>query len=307
VLDMTDDDESTAAAERIARAAIAALDEMRWLDAAQLVHPDTLERFRAMTLDHARAREASRQHAAEVSWPDDMPPEVVAWHEAQRQRAEDEGRLIRVVDPGLAPLGELEALTAEELFARHIESRDVRAQMLHAAAAQGRELPPDAPHMTEPWVRRTIVGSVADGGDEVHVLYRARQAESRTGSTVLAMTLRRAAGGWRIWSATQDPALFNDGTMLHSDLVAFVETEEETAARLRELAQRSITWRTDSGSGRAYFIAEDPCPGRAAPAITSLIIGWTDANGDTTTTPIPADVFADLGDALLQVPPQAAP
>jgi hypothetical protein len=299
---------ATVQAEATARAAMSALDEMRWLDAACLVHPDTLARFRTMTLDRARARAASRQHAAEVSWPDDMPPEVIAWHEAQRQRAEAEGRLHRVTfDPELAPLEELEPLTAAELLARHLESWDVRAQMLDAAAAAGRELPQDASLITQPWVRRTIVGAVAESGDEVHVLYRAQLPESRTDGAVLAMTLRRTADGWRVWSAAQDPVLFNDGTLLHSDLVAFFETDEEAAARLRELTGRSITWRTDTGSGRAYFIAEDTSTGPAAPLITNLLIEWTDAEGHPASIAIPASVLPDLADALAQVPPPVAP
>lgn len=80
----------------------------------------------------------------------------------------------------------LEPLQDAELFARwiHAFSLEARARMLS-----------EEPGAPPPSIRRVVLGSVQEGEDMAHVLYREMV---RDGSALRITTLRRTSGGWKL-------------------------------------------------------------------------------------------------------------
>ena len=156
--------------DAIARAFLAALDEGRWHDAADLVDPRTGERFRSFWIERLES-EAS-------GVPDDRPSDTLFTSASE---------LLRVHDPAAA-----ERLTPADMLARVAEASHPGNFIAHGRAGDG-----------EIRITRTFLDSTPLGADRAQVRYR---IEWRHGAVVSdmgvhAMELTRASGGWAVRDA----------------------------------------------------------------------------------------------------------
>jgi hypothetical protein len=205
-------------AEAVVRSAFEAMDEKRWQDAAALIDPETLDRFRTAKIDSARARARYYSEPAAQCYDRAMPPEVVAWFEEQRMRQEEAQRRAGAscLDDfaRTASLEELEALDPTELFARYLEARDPREQFERMASVTGTEMSPEVAEEARLVMRtrRAVIGSTTEDDSTVHVVYRTHgfgEGDDEPGQ-VMVLTARRTPQGWRIHSGAQDPQLFSE-------------------------------------------------------------------------------------------------
>lgn len=141
--------------ESVVQAALEASAARRWEAVFHLIDKSDLPRWRRVTLSMLRHLE--RQPNAERIFAE--------W--------------------GVRDTHELESLPDAELFGRwmHAFSLEARARML-----SGEPGPP-------PSIRRVILGSVQEGEDLAHVLYREMVKD---GSALRITTLRRTSGGWKL-------------------------------------------------------------------------------------------------------------
>ncbi|HET6764704.1 MAG TPA: hypothetical protein VFH27_13560, partial [Longimicrobiaceae bacterium] len=115
-------------AERVARRLFAALDSMRWRQAAALFHPAAQEGFRREQRERAVVMTRSDSAWQARSYGPDTPPAVAAWlaHRdslsATRFQQTHLGQFAGVTRPA-----QLDSLPAAELLARWLEAHDERA------------------------------------------------------------------------------------------------------------------------------------------------------------------------------------
>lgn len=142
--------------ESVVQAALEASAAHRWEAVFHLIDKSDLPRWRRVTL--SMLRHVERQPNAERVFAE--------W------RARD--------------TNELESLPDAELFGRwmHAFSLEARSRML-----SGESGPPP------PSIRRVVLGTVQEGEELAHVLYREMV---RDGSALRTTTLRRTSGGWKL-------------------------------------------------------------------------------------------------------------
>lgn len=295
-------------AEAVVRAAFAALDAMRWSEAAALVHPETLERIRAWELQSARDQQRLRDEPLAYYRGAEMPPEVVAWHAEQRRRHErrSSGSVswLSWQFAGIGTLEQLEALSAEELFARHLEASDPRAQLARHVRGTGQEVPPEVAEAVAGLLpQRAVIGSVVENDATVHVVYRTRSGAGPDvqADEVATVTVRRTPQGWRLWTGSRDRALFRES---HTGLAFFsVADEEEERERLRGLAERVVTWPLEGGGEARAFLTG--YTGGMEPA-RSLVVEVARPDGTEARVEIPAEAFTRVAELLLGWPDSGA-
>jgi hypothetical protein len=248
---------SAAEAEAVVRKAFAELDSLRWAGVAALVHPETLARFHAMSLENARS--AERHRGKPYPRDPDMPAAVAAWFEEQRRKAEEEqkqsGSMLSLQYAGVDSLPQLETLSAEEMFARHLQANDPRELLRRQMMANGMDVDAfadiDAPFQPQ----RTVIGAAVEDDSTVQVVYRLRYPAGppmEPGGAAL-VTTRRTPAGWRLWSGSSDPALFQ--FEYAGGFAALIMTEEETLVQRLELSRRVVTWPLEGGGeGRAFIV-----------------------------------------------------
>jgi hypothetical protein len=292
---------STVEAEAVVRKAFVDIDSLRWAGAAALVHPQTLARFRASAIDQARS--AARYQNAPYPTDPDMPPEVAAWHREQyRKRREEQqfGSALSHLYAGIDSLAQLEVLTAEEMFARHLQARDPR-ELLKANRPESRNIPPATLRELEVMFRtqRTVIGATVENDSTVQIVYRTQFPAVPDGEQggVAVVEVRRTPVGWRLWSGARDPALFDD---VQNMAFGFIhDTDEEIQTHLRELANRVITWTIEGGGeGRAFVVGYT---GGTEPP-TALAIEIQRPNQAKIVVHIPIEQFARVAELLMSWP-----
>jgi hypothetical protein len=138
----------------------------RWADVAALIHRDGLNQFFTQQLQMAHAWEQMPADLAPPGLEDRRNPALMGFARVETVQA-------------------LEALSAEEAFARWLEGHEMKPQNY-----DGR--PPVA--------LRTILGAVTEGDSVVHVVYRIHTDVGRYGRTneTEVITAKRDSVGWRV-------------------------------------------------------------------------------------------------------------
>lgn len=249
--------EAGLAAEAIVRELFTAIDDKRWADAAALVDPETLDRFKT----HNVRQERQRQDAVtgERRYSPDTPPEVVAWYEQQRASAPrvDPADLLSRQFAGVRSLQELEALPAVEVLARHLQAVDPREQAHREAADHGVALPAEIAVRTERLLNpnRSVLGHAVESDSLVQVVYRANWAPDPMDRLAMAATVRRTEAGWRLWHAPEDPSIFMTsgwfGMMMYAGAAFFLADEE---AEFRSAAEMVAEWTAPNGARMRAFV-----------------------------------------------------
>lgn len=242
-------------------------------------------------------REESREDYRDL----EMPSEVAAWHAEQRWRNEEAlerfGPWLSWQFAGVETLEPLEALSAEELFARPLEANDPRTQLERHLRGAGKEVPPEAGEAVAGMLpRRTVIGSAVEDDSTVHVVYRTRLegGPDLESEGVAMVTVRRSPQGWRLWTGSRDRALFSES---HTGIAFF--TVEDERERLRELAQSVVT-RTldDGGAARAFLVGHT---GGTEPA-KSFVIDVARPDGTKVRVDVPSEAFARVAELILGWP-----
>jgi hypothetical protein len=187
-------------AAQAARTLFLAVAEARWADAAAFVHPETLEEFRERHLENARqAPERLRPESAEeLMRQEPGMPRVVAEYQASRSA---EMRR-KYPPPSLADgfarvetLGELEALSAREMFARFLEATDWRYIAARQIERGGGTISPEG-RAALPRTRHEVLGAVPDGDDAAYIVYRIIHVADGP-REVQTLRMERTPEGWR--------------------------------------------------------------------------------------------------------------
>ncbi len=161
----------------------------RWMQAAQLIHPERLDSFQdgqvswliALVQRHEALRKAGRAprpgHEYEVSYSNVLSPEALAQYSSETIDGMGDARTI----------GAAHDLPAAEFMAHWLADRAKDTDSVsrrHTA-----------------WVPRTIIGEIIEADSIAHVLYRVPQAVARWGnpSDIEIMRLRRHDGRWYLW------------------------------------------------------------------------------------------------------------
>jgi hypothetical protein len=118
---------------------------------------------------------------------------------------------------GVASLGELRALSAEEFVARMLEVQDERTLMLRSLEMQRpairdslKRIGGDSAFLAQlPFQKRTVVGSIVENDSTIQVLYRTQFSDDpQTPSGNAVAILRRAGRDGRLWPS--DGGLLNE-------------------------------------------------------------------------------------------------
>jgi hypothetical protein len=144
------------APEAVIQAVIAASAARRWPDVLAFVDRSELPRWRRVTLSMLR-------------------------HYEQQPNA---GQLM--AEWGAQHASELEPLADEELFARWMQAFTLEARMRVSLGTSD---------TVPPIVERVVLGSVREGDDRAHVVYREIVG---TGTALRIATLRLTSDGWRV-------------------------------------------------------------------------------------------------------------
>ena len=153
---------SSGAASSIVQAAFAAFDREEWEGFIELTDPAYVAEFRERQVQHARAY-----------WRQLLPAISPVFDPARRF--------------GVTTVEELEALSAEEVFARSLDSSRHGPTCVHGPKPDFR-------------VVRTVLGEVKEGGALSHVIYRAvAMLDGVEGREMLRVaTVKRIGGQWRL-------------------------------------------------------------------------------------------------------------
>lgn len=143
--------------ESVVHAALEAAAAGRWRDVYRLLDAAELPRWRRVTL--SMLRHIEQQPGADRA--------LAEW--------------------GAGDAAQLELLPDEELFGRWMQAFSLQAR---SRMAFGPAEPPPAPT-----VRRVVLGSVPEGDDLAHVVYREIVGSGRA---LRIVTLRRTADGWKM-------------------------------------------------------------------------------------------------------------
>lgn len=191
---------------KLFRAAVAALNEEKWLAVAELCDPASLREFKNSALaqfdlptSHIWTVEDFLRHTP------DMPREVAQYQVDQIQRQAHPDSRFAHDFPLLAGPEELRSMEPPEVFASWLEGRSMKSQLelmvragrvSSAALEAHREAIASMKHELAP------IGSVPDGDEIVHVLYRWGPDESDEAPAMarvfpfVTSCIRQPGGGW---------------------------------------------------------------------------------------------------------------
>ena len=161
---------------KLFNAAVKALNDERWLDVAKLCDPTSLQEFKSSAVaqfeslpEHIWTVEDFLRHSP------DMPREVAEYQLTQIHRqAHPDARFARDF-PLLSGPDELHTLEPPQVFASWLEGRSVKNQfdqMVREGRISSADLQAHSELMASMKHELTPIGSVPDGHDLVHVLYR---------------------------------------------------------------------------------------------------------------------------------------
>ncbi|CAN5202664.1 hypothetical protein BH24GEM2_BH24GEM2_18700 [soil metagenome] len=284
--------------EAAAQALFTALSEGRWLDAARLVDPEALSRFREQKLIEMRSiREPKPMTIAEYRRQEPEMPEAVAEYMVKQanQAREKFGSYITHDFAGVSSVADLEKLSAEEMMARWFQARDPSYRIQQAAGTPGRELPPQAIALVEPRNERTVMSTAAgEHADIAHVVFRTVQwygKERAPHSPLGVLVVRRTPAGWRV-----DPTeSTGEGPFSSLFMVALGEAED-----IRQTVKRVVTWPSEAApEGRAFLTGYGEDPMKSPPK--ALVIEQLGNNRrPSQRMEVPAAAFEELAELLMR-------
>jgi|GEM_PF-4241223 len=241
--------------EAAAGAFFDALESRRWADAARLVHPAALARYREHTLSSVRATTGVPERPAIT--PEDflrhdpqMPREVAEYQARRSNEAAQEHRGWALERAGVASLEELERLSPEEAFARFLAASDEQQGMQRAMEGKVDEVVGELLTRMAPRTERTVIGSVpapagqgaGEAGGSAYVTYsithRVAHAPTPGPEQVAVVRVRRDGPAWKL-----DP----DEPMMHElfgggSFAVSVGTEDGSPSSLFEMARTPAVW-----------------------------------------------------------------
>lgn len=174
--------------------------------AAQLVDSASMEDFKVSRVASARSRDSLETAVPQPRA--DLPPAVAEWFEANRRRAREVSGSDLEREFGVSTLGELERMTAKELFSRWLAAQhpeaefermralndDLRARKLPAIVLKGR-----AP---------VILGTVSASDSLVYALFHG-EPEVPIAPLPSVLPVRLTPAGWRIPAQDAEMAISN--------------------------------------------------------------------------------------------------
>ncbi|HET9982406.1 MAG TPA: hypothetical protein VFQ38_02410 [Longimicrobiales bacterium] len=260
-----------------------------WSGVAAMVHPRTLEGFRASQIRTARATERARAEPPQVG-PPDAPPEVRAWFEAQRKKHEALfATALEAELSGAQTLAELETLPAAAVFARWLAANDPRERVARVLAARGVTSPAQQ-GAAEPFAeQRRVLGAVLEDDSTASVVFVAGPAAPGQGDPERrkgVATFRRTEAGWRLWDGWGETGIFPG-----SFAIGFVGGGEDVEPELRRAAERVVSW--PAGAAPAGHARIDGYPGGGRPP-RGLVVEGVGADGAVTRVTIPPEAFQEL-------------
>jgi len=287
--------------EAAAQALFTALSEGRWLDAARLVDPEALSRFREQKLIEMRSiREPKPMTIAEYRRQEPEMPEAVAEYMVKQanQAREKFGSYITHDFAGVSSVAEFEKLSAEEVMARWFQAQDPAYKLEQAIRESGRELPPEAATQTPPRIERTILGTTpGQQADSVaYVVHRTTglHGEERAPHAPLGvLVVRRTAAGWRV-----DPTQSSGQDLFSMDFaIGFDEVED-----LGEAVKQVVTWPSQAApEGRAFLTGHGADPIKSPPrALVIEQLGKGNRKQPAQSVEIPAAAFEELAGLLMR-------
>ncbi|HYW07344.1 MAG TPA: hypothetical protein VE913_10330 [Longimicrobium sp.] len=183
---------------------MSALDEHDWAGVVSLVDPDDITRFAAEQIEDARDAEAVPTFYDKVLGERSSLQRADAERFLEReadQRGERRERIARMYG-GRGTAAELAELSPQEILRFWLAASELTREVRRACEEAG--VPSEAigalvASLTPRSVRK-ILGSVAEGDDREHVVYRERfAAEASDEDGVIRLTtLRRTSAGWRM-------------------------------------------------------------------------------------------------------------
>ncbi len=291
----------SATPEAAAQALFTALSEDRWLDAARLVHPEALTRFREQKLMELRnIREPKPMTAADYRRGEPEMPDAVAEYMAKRanQVRNKPGSRIAYEFAGVSSVAELERLSAEEMMARWFQAQHPAYKMEQAIKEIGRPLPPEAAGQMPGRVERTILGTTpAQQADSIaYVVHRTvwLHGEERAPHSPLGvLVMRRTPVGWRV-----DPTQSSG----HDPFDTYFSFGWDEVEDLRETVKQVVAWPSQAApEGRAFLTGYGEDPMKSPPkALVIEQLGKGNRKQPLQRVEIPAAAFEELADLLMR-------
>lgn len=174
--------------------------------ATQLVDSASMEDFKVSRVASARSRDSLETAVQQPRT--DVPPAVAEWFEANRRRAREVSGSDLEREFGVSTVGELERMTAKELFAGWLAAQHPEAEFERMRAPssdpRARELPAVVLKSREPSILGTVIASdsvayaLFHGGDDV-----------AAGSLPSVLPVRLTPAGWRIPAHEAEMAISN--------------------------------------------------------------------------------------------------
>jgi hypothetical protein len=230
------------------RSFFAALESGRWMDAARMVHPGALARFREGHLESVRSatdpafqRELS---VDELLRHDPQMPRAVAEYQVQRNSQSTRTYLRHALESaGVASLEELERLRPEEAFARFLAANDERRQIQRALEGRADSAMGALISRMAPRTLRTLIGTVpaAPGAETAYAVYSVSHGGGMMGlaghGRVSVVALRRDGEGWKL-----DPAEAGAHELFGGTGFAFSIEPTGSMPDFAALAARPAVW-----------------------------------------------------------------
>lgn len=183
--------------ESLLRDALHARDEWRYADVVAMVDPNALRECFSFYCEVTRPRtlESFAAQYPELAG-DELARSFARW----LQMTPDPEQMIAQQVADVSTHAELIVLTPESFLERHLTACDDRFDIVRRMRKRGWVVP-DKLLSTPPGVRYDIIGSVRDGDDYAHVLYRVAGKDPlgvQRGEIELESVRRQADGSWRL-------------------------------------------------------------------------------------------------------------
>ncbi|MET0399674.1 MAG: hypothetical protein ABW277_23000 [Longimicrobiaceae bacterium] len=297
--------------EATVRAFIAALESQRWEEAARLVHPEALDRYRERSLSSLRAVAHRPSITAELFLRQDpqMPREVAEYQARRAAEGAREYPRFEFERAGVASVEELERLSPEQAFARYLEANDLQRSLQREIERETDEQSAELFTRDAPRLDRVVVGSVPapqppggisgmPAGEFAYVLYsvahRVRHYPKHGPERVAVMGVRRDGSGWKL-----DPGDYEAHELFGSSnyTVGFSHVEDG-APDLSAAVRQVVVW-PDTGAPqlRIRLVGAGPDPLNVPP--TALILERLAPDGTVAArVEVPADASGRLGEIV---------
>ncbi len=283
-----------------ARSFFAALESGRWMDAARMVHPDALARFRdrkLMMLRSATDPAAERTITVdELLRHDPRMPRAVAEYQVQEAgRTMDTYLRHALESAGVTSVAEFERMGPEDAFARYLAANDEGRQMRRALRGKADSAMGALVSRMTPRPVRTLIGSVpaAQGAETAYAVYSVSHRGGLVPMTgperVSVVGVRRDGAAWKL-----DPGeplaheLFGGGS-----LSVMIEPEG-SMPDIAALAARPAVW-PEEGTPRLRVRMEGAGADPLKEAPKTLVVERLAADGSVAArVDVPAEAWRAL-------------